>query len=161
MSPESLTRSQYSHSPEPDTFLTLFIQATFNTHHTELQPRPRDYNESSVINQVLVLTLARTRLHSQIVFLTDPHTRVFPSTSQMVFSLPGPHTRVSIWHRLHYQMVFSHGTTSKSSIYRLHSQMVFLTGPHPRVFHLTQTTSSDGFFSQVEGGREEEREGEL
>ena len=50
-----------SHSPEPDTFLTFVIQTTFNTHHIELQPRPRDCNESIIINQVLVLTLARTR----------------------------------------------------------------------------------------------------
>ena len=33
----------------------------YNTHHIELQPRPRDCNESIIINQVLVLTLARTR----------------------------------------------------------------------------------------------------
>ena len=46
-------------APEPLNWSGPYIQATFNTHHIELQPRPRDCNES--INQVLVLTLATTR----------------------------------------------------------------------------------------------------
>merc|ERR1711895_208302 len=46
----------------------------YNTHHIELQPRPRDYNESILINQVVVLTLARTRDITDIVIQATVNT---------------------------------------------------------------------------------------
>ena len=55
--------------------LDIVIQATFNTHNIELQPRPRDCNESIIINQVLVLTLARTRHIPDIVIQATTVTR--------------------------------------------------------------------------------------